>query len=72
MEQMQMQVLLNGQLCHLFTSRQKVKRRPSDHLIKLAFEFVPYVPHISVYMYNKHIYLAVVANYIKIIHLAAI
>ena len=54
MEQMQMQVLLNGQLCHLFMSRQKVKRRPIDHLIKLAFAFVPYVSHVSVYMYNKH------------------
>ena len=40
MEQMQTQVLLNGQLCHLFMSQQKVKRQPIDHLIKLAFAFV--------------------------------
>ena len=28
-------------------------KRPIDHLIKLVRAFVPYVPHISVYMYNK-------------------
>ena len=54
MEQIHTQVLLNGQLCHLFTSQQKVKRRPIDHLIKLACVFVPYKPHILVYMYNKY------------------
>ena len=38
----------------LFTGQQKVKRRPIDHLIKLACVFVPYKPHILVYMYNKY------------------
>ena len=40
----------------LFTSEQKVKRWPIDHLIKLACVFVPYRPHILAYnnMYHKH------------------
>ena len=54
MEQIHMQDLLNGQLAAFFTSQQKVKRRPIDHLIKLACVFVPYKPHILVYMYNKY------------------
>ena len=53
MEQMHTQVLLNGH-DHLFTSRKKVKKVAMDHLIKLACAFVPYVPYISVYIYNKH------------------
>ena len=51
MEQIHMQVLSIG--C-LFTSQQKVKRRPIDHLIKLACVFVSCKPHILVYMYNKY------------------
>ena len=45
---------INWSIGRLFTSRQKVKRRPIDQLIKLACVFSPYKPNISVYMSNKH------------------
>ena len=54
MEQIHTQVLLNGQFIGCLFTRQKVKRRPIDHLMKLACVFVPYKPPILVHMYNKY------------------
>ena len=44
MEQIHTPVLINGQLA-AFVRVKKVKRRPIDHLLKLACVFVPYKPH---------------------------
>ena len=54
MEQIHTQVLLNGQLAAFLRVNKKVKRQPIDHLIKFACVFVPYKPHILVYMYNEY------------------